>query len=96
MNDKVQNFIQREPLATANLSAATVSALLWAAVEFSVAMGWIDLDTSQQESLRQLLLLIVPIIFAVFNMNVRSKVTPMAAPFTDSGKPAVIVPVQDE
>lgn len=94
--EDVRKFIQREPLATANISAATVSALLWAIVEFSIAMGWIDLSVTQQESFQQLLILVVPIIFMVFNLNVRSKVTPMAAPFTNDGQPAQIVPAQNE
>jgi len=81
--------MQREPV----LTASAVAGVLLAFLSMSVALGWLRLDETQMQSIQAFVLptlgLVLPLAAAWW---ARSQVTPTAAPRTENGQPAVLVP----
>jgi hypothetical protein len=79
----------REPV----LTAAAVAGILTAFLAMAVNLGWLRLDETQMQSIQAFVLptlgLVLPLAAAWY---ARGKVTPVAAPKTESGVDAVLVP----
>jgi len=79
----------REPV----LTAAAIAGIITAFLAMAVNLGWLRLDEGQMQSIQAFVLptlgLLLPVVTAVW---ARSQVTPTAAPRTENGQPAVLVP----
>lgn len=88
----------REPVLSAQAIAAAVSAVIMLGLGMAVSLGWLSLNSDQMGSIEKfvgallaLAVLVGPQLVAAF--WARKQVTPVAAPKTASGEPAVIVPL---
>ena len=88
----------REPVLSAQGIAAAVSAVIMLGLGMAVSLGWINLNSDQMGTIEKfvgavlgLAVLVAPQLVAAF--WARKQVTPVAAPKTASGEPAVIVPL---
>ena len=81
--------MNREPV----LTAGAVTGILMAGLFMAVSLGWLHLNETQLGSIETfagaLLALLLPILVSLWP---RSQVTPLAAPKTEDGTPAVIIP----
>ena len=75
------------------LTAAAIAGVLMAFLGMAVSLGWLHLDESQMQAIQAFVLpalgLILPIAAALV---ARGRVTPLAAPKTENGTSAVIIP----
>ncbi len=76
------------------LTAAALAGLIMAGLTMAVSLGWLRLDETQMQAIQGFVLplvgLVLPLAAALW---ARGKVTPTAAPKTQTGEPGVIVPV---
>ena len=76
------------------LTAGALTGVIMAGLFMAVSLGWLRLDDAQLGSIEKfaalLLALLLPILISLWP---RSQVTPVANPKTESGEPAVLVPV---
>ena len=81
--------MNREPV----LTAAALAGLIMAFLTMAVSLGWLRLTETQLGSVETfagaLLALLLPVLISLWP---RSQVTPLAAPKTEDGTPAVIIP----
>ena len=75
------------------LTAASIAGVIMAALAMAVSLGWLNLDDAQMGAIQAFVLpvlgLVLPVVAALW---ARGKVTPTAAPKTEAGEPAVLVP----
>ena len=75
------------------LTAWALTGVIMAGLFMAVSLGWLRLDDAQLGSIEKfaalLLALLLPVLISLWP---RSQVTPLAAPKTESGEPAVLVP----
>lgn len=87
--EKTPGLIASEPFVTAN----SIVGLLFALGALALAMGWVEWDEAQVMSLKNLVIIAVPIVIgAVGTYLGRSKATSLANPHTAEGQPAILVP----
>ena len=76
------------------LTAASIAGVIMAGLAMAVSLGWLSLTDAQMQTVQAFILpalgLLLPLAAAWW---ARSKVTPTAAPKTQTGEPGVIVPV---
>ena len=75
------------------LTAGAITGVLMAGLFMAVSLGWLHLTETQLGTVETfagaLLALLLPILVSLWP---RSQVTPLAAPKTEDGTPAVIIP----
>ena len=75
------------------LTAAAVAGLLMAGLTMAVSLGWLRLDEAQMQAIQGFILPLAGLTLPLAaGFVARSKVTPVANPKTEDGKPAVLVP----
>ena len=81
--------MKSEPVIT----GGAIVGLIMAFLTMAISLGWIKLDQSQMGTIEAFLAaavaLVIPLAAAFF---VRKQVTPVAAPKTKDGEPAVLIP----
>ena len=81
--------MNREPV----LTAGAVTGIIMAGLFMAVSLGWLHLNETQLGSIETfagaLLALLLPVLISLWP---RSQVTPVAAPKTADGEPAVLLP----
>ena len=90
--------MSKEPVVNSTYSAGAVQAVIMLGLGMAVSLGWINLSSDQMGSVEKfvtaiigLAVLIAPQVIAAY--WARRKVTPLAAPHTATGEPAMIVPL---
>lgn len=90
--------MSKEPVISAQVIAAAISAVIMLGLGMAVSLGWISLNDTQMGSIEKfvgallaLAVLVGPQLVAAF--WARKQVTPLAAPRTATGETAVIVPL---
>ncbi len=88
----------KDPVVNSTYIAGAVQAVIMLGLGMAVSLGWLTLNPEQMGSIEKfvtaliaLAVLIAPQVIAAF--WARKQVTPVAAPRTATGEPAVIVPL---
>ena len=75
------------------LTAGAIAGVIMAGLAMAVSLGWLNLADEQMTAIQAFVLpvlgLVLPIAAALW---ARGKVTPTAAPKTETGEPAVLIP----
>ncbi len=89
---------QPQPVVNSTYIASAVQVMIMAGLGMAVQVGWLALNTDQLGSIENfikaflaLAVLIAPQVIAAY--WARKRVTPLAAPHTADGQPAMIVPL---
>ena len=81
--------MKSEPVIT----SAAVVGLLMSFLLMAVSLGWLKLDESQMGTIEKFAVAAIPLVLTLAGAwYARRQVTPIAAPKTKDGEPAVIVP----
>ena len=81
--------MKSEPVITAGVIVGVLMSFL----VMAVSLGWLRLDESQMGTIEKFAVAAVPLLIALAGAwYARSKTTPVAAPKTPNGEPAVLVP----
>lgn len=73
-------FTTREPI-----TVSSIVALIMSILAVAVSFGWLDILPDQMDQLRQMLVLLIPVIWVIANWWSRRKVTPVAYPRNNDG-----------